>query len=61
MVERVGGGAMIDFRFLDCKLEVNDLIEAEEDEFRLLRMVFGSVLALPGTMGGIRERICWIA
>jgi hypothetical protein len=50
---------MIDFRF-DCRLEVNDLIEVGEGEFRRLRMVFGSVLALAGTTGGIRERNCWI-
>lgn len=49
---------MIDFCLLDCRLEVNDLIEAEEDEFRRLRMVFGPVFALPGVIGGIRERIC---
>jgi hypothetical protein len=58
IVARVGGGVMIDFRLLDCRLDVNDLIEAEEDEFRRLRMVFGSVFALPETSGGIKERIC---
>jgi hypothetical protein len=45
------------FRILEIMLDVYDFTDAEEEEFRLRRMVFGSVFNLTGTTGGIRERI----
>jgi len=39
----------------DCMLDVNDLMEFEEDEFRRFQMVLFPVL-LTGAVGGIRER-----
>jgi len=56
MVASVGVGIMAERRWRLRREEVNDLMEAEEEELRRRRMVFGCVLQRMGTMGGMRER-----
>jgi hypothetical protein len=55
MATKEGARAMIEVRFFSM-LELKLLTLALEDEFLRLRIVFGSVLALTGDNGGIKER-----
>lgn len=59
MVARVGVGIIAERRWRLRREEVKDLMEAEDEELRRRRMVFGWVLQRIGTIGGMRERIGW--